>query len=323
MLRVSDDHNTCTCKNENGEPVDWFIVYKVPNISSRMNPNFPTTGTEILYMDKASPYFLYKDIDITSSVQNPLFNTLQPIYDKSPGVKEFAMYNDQLPDNANVTITDAHSKGVLAFGSSNGFWMISSVPKFPALESNGYEYKPGQLKFGQTILCVTLKASTKSIIKSVFKTTNPNIYDEKAFIRGAGNSPTTYTHSFTTEGNVQLKVFAKSARFEKDIYSDLISPGIRNMKLWVQTWRPHLQNITTVRNIKYIFFRQNNLSFKTSLDHSKWAVAFYQSWTCIGDLNRNKSQFKRGGLSLCLHNSGVAREFRQLFDNNMSGIVWH
>lgn len=56
------------------------------------------------------------------------------------------------------------ASGALAFGSSNGFWMISSVPKFPAIVSNGYEYKPEQLKFGQTILCVTLKASTKSII---------------------------------------------------------------------------------------------------------------------------------------------------------------
>lgn len=29
------------------------------------------------------------------------------------------------------------------------------------------------------------------------------------------------------------------------------------------------------------------MSFKASWDHSKWAVAFDQPWTCIGDLNRN------------------------------------
>lgn len=47
-----------------------------------MNPNFNTTGTEILYMDKASSYFLYKDINISSTDNNPLFNTLQQIYDE-------------------------------------------------------------------------------------------------------------------------------------------------------------------------------------------------------------------------------------------------
>lgn len=318
MLRVSDDHNTCTCKNENGEPVDWFIVYKVPAVSSRMNPNFTTTGKEILYMDYASSQFLYRNIDITTSDRNPLYKTLQPIYDGSSAVKEFAMYNDQLPDNANASKRNAHSKGALAFGSSKGFWMISSVPKFPAMASTRYAYLDSQTVYGQTILCVTLKASEKSIIKSVFKTTNPTIYDGKAFIEDAGNSPTTYKQSFRTDGNVPLKVFAKSANFGKDIYRYLISPGINNTKLWVQTWRPNLENTTRVKNIEHIFFRRKQLSFKTTVDHSKWAVAFDLPWTCIGDLNRNISQFKRGGHSLCLENRKLARAFRRLFKNHRS-----
>lgn len=46
-----------------------------------MNPNMTTTGKEILYMDNAVPLFEYKTIDITMPRQNPLYKTLQQIYD--------------------------------------------------------------------------------------------------------------------------------------------------------------------------------------------------------------------------------------------------
>lgn len=46
-----------------------------------MNPNMTTTGKEILYMDNTLPLFEYKTIDITMPRQNPLYKTLQQIYD--------------------------------------------------------------------------------------------------------------------------------------------------------------------------------------------------------------------------------------------------
>lgn len=285
LLTVRDDHITCTCKNGNGQTVDWFIVYKVPTISTHMNPEMTTTGRELLYMDNTSRFFYYKDIDITRPHQNPLYYTLQQIYSRSLAVTEYAMYNDQPPGRLNQK-SYAHSKGALAFGSSNGFWMVSSVSKFPAPVANGYEYLTPQLKYGQTILCVTLAKSMKSIIKSVFQTTNPYIYDSEGFTLNAGISSTTYEQRFKTEGNVPLKVFAKSAKFGQDIYELLISPGIDNTNLFVQTWRPNLPNTTKVNNIRYIFFRKNGLSFRTTVDHSKWTVAKNLPWTCIGDINR-------------------------------------
>lgn len=45
-----------------------------------------------------------------------------------------------------------------------GFWMISSVPRFPAERSMGYKFKEEQTYYGQMILCVTLPKSLKSTI---------------------------------------------------------------------------------------------------------------------------------------------------------------
>lgn len=117
---------------------------------------------------------------------------------------------------------------------------------------------------------------------------------------------------FRTSGKNLVEVFAKSAKFgKKDIYTQLISPGLKS-KLYVDTWRPNLRNSKKVWNIRNLYFK-NGMLFKTSLDHSKWAVAENESFTCVGDLNRQKTQFKRGGLSLCLKNKKVAETFRELY----------
>lgn len=54
--------------------------------------------------------------------------------------------------------------GAIGFGTMFGFWMISSVPRFPAERSMGYKFKEEQTYYGQMILCVTLPKSLKSTI---------------------------------------------------------------------------------------------------------------------------------------------------------------
>ena len=40
-------------------------------------------------------------------------------------------------------------------------------------------------------------------------------------------------------------------------------------------------------------------------DHSKWVVAERKDWGCFGDLNRMKSQWKRGGAFYCVEARGL------------------
>ena len=86
----------------------------------------------------------------------------------------------------------------------------------------------------------------------------------------------------------------------------------------------------------------NEYWFPSSVDHAKWAVTEKKEWTCIGDINRTvcpshytkiihivhnnhniiyltdndipfqKSQFKRGGGTMCFHHAKVANQFRSI-----------
>jgi deoxyribonuclease-2 len=42
------------------------------------------------------------------------------------------------------------------------------------------------------------------------------------------------------------------------------------------------------------------VEWKDTQDHSKWVVADTTNYACFGDLNREKSQWTRGGAYYCL-----------------------
>lgn len=63
-----------------------------------------------------------------------------------------------------TSIFSVYWLGALAFGKKTGFWMISSIPRFPAEKSRKYFFKNEQTRFGQMVLCVTVPLSAKGRI---------------------------------------------------------------------------------------------------------------------------------------------------------------
>lgn len=139
--------------------------------------------------------------------------------------------------------------GALAFDKKTGFWMISSIPRFPAKVSDGYHFSDQQKRFGQIVLCVTVPLSVKEDIgndilqrgtkilcftktsstetlfifilifsENIFSTTNPYIYDKKNFAVKGGNSTSESTTVLRTSKKNWLIVFAKSATFGKGVF---------------------------------------------------------------------------------------------------------
>lgn len=66
--------------------------------------------------------------------------------------------------------------GVKAFYKTKGFWIVSSVPRFPSHVAKGFTFSDSQIQFGQSILCVTVARTVKNILRTLTKFKIPFIW---------------------------------------------------------------------------------------------------------------------------------------------------
>lgn len=115
--------------------------------------------------------------------------------------------------------------------------------------------------------------------------------------------------------------FSKNTKSEGDLYSQIVAPGLA-VDLLVETWRrgaggPLTSNCTggpyKVYNIENVNLplvespQATTGSWKYISDHAKWAVSTdaEKPFSCIGDINRMASQFRRGGGTVCFKSAPV------------------
>ena len=144
-----------SCKNDLGHNVDTYTMLKTPN------------GPDYFYADDERSTLKRSTHDVSSKTSGALAHTLGQIYGKKSGVA-FAMYNDETPDGKKSGSPRAHAKGVLAFNSAGGFWLVHSVPGFPA-EASSKSYDgccSNGLTYGQSFMCLSLSnAELNSVVK--------------------------------------------------------------------------------------------------------------------------------------------------------------
>ena len=73
--------------------------------------------------------------------------------------------------------SSGHTKGALAFDEESGFWLISSVPKYPNGAGVGYEYPQTGYIYGQLMICITFKSTSFNDIGLQLLYNNPHVYD--------------------------------------------------------------------------------------------------------------------------------------------------
>lgn len=159
----------------------------------------------------------------------------------------FVAYNDENPNTGKTDGYRGHTKGIVVSDDIQGFWMVHSVPKFPATTTNSYSYpETGELpkkektliksslgyRYAQSFICVTLSSATLDQIGKQLLYNQINVYDFKippSYSRLYPNlddavrekplprSIKTYysISNFTTNGGLNFVSFAKHKKFEK------------------------------------------------------------------------------------------------------------
>lgn len=238
----------------------------------------------------------------------------------------------------------AHAKGVFAMDKDTGFWLIHSIPKFAQPAEKKYEYPDSGRDNGQTALCISIKTKDEGadIVKQL-KHSEPNIYTNvdtdsvlavlpefKDLGKRAFKTPDDKSvETITSKGKTDFISFArnkKAATKDEDLYANMVAKEL-GQDLIVETWRRGAgtpltsdcksdKKVSNVNEMKITFAAGSSQPdsgvWPYARDHSKWAMSQdpKKPFVCIGDINRMKSQFKRGGGTVCLENKDVWTVFR-------------
>ncbi|XP_071491458.1 plancitoxin-1-like [Diadema antillarum] len=309
-----------------------FIVYKLPRDSKSSDPLIKE-GVAHMYMDVNSQFFSRSTVSLKDTNQ-AVARTLQQIYKnhKSQDVV-YVMYNDDFPiGNGKAPSNGGHAKGEVAFDQKSGFWLIHSVPKFPRKSGEGYEWPSNAGEHGQSMLCISMKTSEFVKVAHQLFYNNPSEYDSQipqSFLakfpdlvsvierRHVEKAPWNISAALTSINRQHFISFAKFAKFNEDLYSYWVAPAL-GCNVYAETWRRTGESLASfctglykVENVEKVTL-DGVLSFKYTKDHSKWAISKHGTWTCIGDINRTKSQYKRGGGTVCFKNRAVWAAFKEL-----------
>ncbi|XP_053286793.1 deoxyribonuclease-2-beta isoform X1 [Pleuronectes platessa] len=333
FLCYADCGAEISCRNEAGEPVDWFIIYKLP----RYKIGEVGSGVDYMYLDSSLKSWQMSQFMINAS-QGAVANTLNQLYmgeAYKSNNSAYALYNDA-PPLMDYIQDYGHTKGGLLFDRSQGFWLSHTVPHFPSFPERGYLYPSSGKVNGQTALCVTYQYEQFLHVAKQLVFLYPRVYNcsvPAAFSADLpqlaqlcdGSKP-----PLTSDKRVQQLVsvqgekffsFVKSERFVDDIYTGWVAQ-VLDADLLVESWQRQGHDLPSncslpkhVMNIKRVHL-PGSLPFKSYHDHSKWCVSqvYDDDVTCLGDMNREMTQLKRGGGLICSLNPLIYRAFRQAVD---------
>ena len=302
--------------DENGRAVDWWFIYKVPQMDAS-NGNPASTGYEYFYYDPVIGKLILSPNQLTNG-KGALDLTLASIF-KSPATSTgWILYNDEMPSVARRQDSGifGHTKGVIAFNtaSKTAFWLLHSWPKF----ANPKSKKLPVPAYGQTFLCLSLDLETAGMIANQMDNhQEPQLYTPKlpsslkkdhplhlitkdVDPNAAGDSSVIQCK---TRGGMKFQVIAKNRKWNKDFWIDLVGPTLKSsmmLETWIRGKIPPIKDSDGkhhVHDVKFIDFQTLGFPYvwPETKDHAKWGLAERADWICVGDINRMVSQEKRGG----------------------------
>lgn len=312
------------CRDENGNLVDWYYLYKLPEkvaASTEDGGHSATAGLHYTYVtagQKVAGWQLSaRNVNESGSIPG---QTVGPVLEAKDLL--VVLYNDEPPAGKTDGLR-GHTKGVVATDGVSGFWLVHSVPHYPPELGQGYEYPNTGRMYGQSFLCVSFGADQMDAVGGQLILNEPHVYSyhvpdtmrdrfpklvEATQMKTNSKPPYWNVAQLRSRAGVTFNSFAKNRFFKKELYADLIAPSLQS-NLLVESWQHGAGNLPsdcsksqwTVQNIEGVSIGKW-YNFETLQDHSKWAVSSggdKGKWICVGDINRQEHQKVRGGGSVC------------------------
>ncbi|XP_020557956.1 deoxyribonuclease-2-beta isoform X2 [Oryzias latipes] len=268
-----------SCRNEEGNPVDWFIIYKLP----KYKVGEVGSGVEYMYLDESVARWQMSKYMINTS-QGAIANTLKQLYMGKAYMSNssvYVLYNDGPPD----------LKYIQAYGHTKAQQLEYLYPRF-------YNCS----------VPAALSADLPQLAK-LCAGSKPALASDKSMQPLFSNRGEKFI-SFVKSDHFVDDIYTGWVAQVLD--TDLL------VESWQTQGRVLPSNCSLPRhamNIKRIQL-PTLVRFQSYYDHSKWCVsqAYEDQVTCLGDLNRERAQLWRGGGLICSDNPVIYKAFRQLVD---------
>jgi len=325
VLFFSIKNEKRVCRNQNGDEVDWFLIFLIP---------LKVTENKLSYYyidNKKNELKFFEHSDDTFPP-----NTLTRYALSNETDFNYFFWNDdnktknmsEIDENASYSTNYAHSKGGIVYDNETGAILIHSLPRYPTrdTENNLYIEMPNNTGvYAQTFFCIS---ATKNTSEKVIELLNyigvsnnkcvgkdrvnykPNQWVERLIQNDYDydDYPLFLETYISSLNGKKINVISKSKKrnitpFDEDInlfYKD---------DFYVRTWaKPSLAEpiCSTYKILNVINITIGDYELNKNQEHSKWAVSVNLNIACISDLNHVESQAKRGGNIFCFKDKNIS-----------------
>jgi len=314
-------------------------MFKSPILSDEKTIPTRKNGTAFWYTDPDTTTLTeITDSNVgDSSVRNPLYSVLNKLYPFDPSKDlGYIMFNDQLPSGTKDN-GRAHAKGFFVFDKNGGIYVEHSTPKFPLDPKTTSSYSfADSTKYGQSYMCVSLDFANMETLAQALLVARPKIYSYYVPSWASSQAPSLNTLATDSgkvsddqkavelkAGRTKFTYLAKSKKWGKDLYQDYIAPYFRST-IYTETWpNGAAYDLPSDCSSAYPTYNMNTVQFGTASwlrtkDHSKWAAG--PALLCISGINRQDSQFTRGGGALCRQDARVGATMKSVYTSPKSQV---
>ncbi|KAL1283536.1 Deoxyribonuclease-2-alpha [Trichinella pseudospiralis] len=164
-LRSSWAQGVGTCKADNNADLNWYFVYKPPNV---LQTKIMQSGLNPTWAPSAQP--------IERNNGHSIVQTMAHFVADNPNIKVLAYSDD--PPNLPPRNEKSKAKGVLLIDNSvvnAAAWFVHTVPKFLS-HLGGYSWPQTETAKGHIFLCLSINEESLNAVARAVRYQEPYIY---------------------------------------------------------------------------------------------------------------------------------------------------
>ncbi|KRX80399.1 Deoxyribonuclease-2-alpha [Trichinella sp. T6] len=306
-----------TCKNDAGGDIDWFLVYKPPNlldtkiIKSEINPTWSNSGATI-------------DSDAGHSIRT----TMADFVANNGNINVLAYSDD--PPNLPPMNEKSKAKGVLLVHNGAAAWFVHTAPNFLA-HLGPYLWPAAETPKGHMFLCLSLNVAQLNSVAKAIRYQEPFIYANNLspallnlhnelsnLAKGVQIRVTPFLEhaKFTTKSAngaaANIDAFGKHTKSFADMYARVLKNKFAaNIRIWAPSDTRSKSICKGQYQLRKIASPMQFAGSQVSreADSARWALIEGKNTVCFTTNDYKMNEKRIPGAAVCLENAGVYTAF--------------